>query len=351
MSIRDDFFDLEDIYSKEGYDWDEAYHMVCKQWIKEGKYKKLYDFFVAEIEGNYVESINPYIDTFLEHGYKKLYVKYWNFLLNTQLKKFWYAFDYYKKTRNRTPTTEEFLSHDMKTLEENADKYPAYQDFYLNIVYDWHKVQKFINRYIQAMQKIDATEEIEKAKLLKESVYNLKKPKAKKMTDKRKIDENTFWELIKETREEIEDTSEFTDRLRDKLESMSAVEIKKFQKLLLQKMEELNHWDIWALAYIVRGGCGDDEFDYFKAWVVSKGKEVFESIKNMQMDHLKKLFENEEPQLEAFMYVAQEAYERKKYDVMPTPRVKSIPIQGKEWSEENICKSYPELCQMFNYGI
>ena len=108
--------------------------------------------------------------------------------------------------------------------------------------------------------------------------------------------------------------------------------------------------DIWALAYIVRKGCGDDAFDYFKAWVVSKGEEAFENVKNMKIEKLKELFENDDPQSEEFMYVAQEAYENKKYEEMAMPRVKEKPMQGKEWSEDTICKDYPELCKMFNYS-
>ncbi len=208
----------------------------------------------------------------------------------------------------------------------------------------------FIDRYIVEMQKINATEEIERANILKESVYNLKKPKAKKTTDKRKMTEILFWELIEESAKESEGNSDFSDTLKDRLEAMGMPEIKKFQKILLEQINELEHWDIWALAYIVRKGCGDDAFDYFKAWVISKGKEAFESIKYMQIEKFNILFENYDPQFEEFMYVAQEAYENKKNEMMPDIRIKAHKIQGKEWTEDKICESYPELCKMFNYS-
>ncbi len=88
-----------------------------------------------------------------------------------------------------------FVSYDINILEENHNKYPAYQDPYLNFVYTWHKIIELVDKYIEAMQRINATEEIERAKILKESVYNLKKPKAKKTTDKRMRVIMNFWML------------------------------------------------------------------------------------------------------------------------------------------------------------
>ena len=331
-----------------GYDYDEAYHMVCKFWIKKKEYKKLYNFFVLEVEGNYVEELNVYIDTFLEVGETTLYRNYWKGILHKANDRFWYDFNHHK-SKNRELNVEKFLSYDINILEENNNKYPAYQDPYLNFVYAWHKIVELLDKYIEAMQKINAIEEIERVKLLKESIYNLKKPKAKKTTDKRKMNEELFWEFIEESRQECESDSEFVDILKDKLEAMSVTEIKKFQKILLEKTNELEHWDIWALAYIVRNGCGDDAFDYFKAWIISQGQDAFEYVKNMQIENLKKLFKNNDPQFEEFMYVAQEAYENKKNEMMPDIRVKSQEIQGEQWEESSICKSYPKLCKLFEY--
>ena len=33
--------------------------------------------------------------------------------------------------------------------------------------------------------------------------------------------------------------------------------------------------DLWAAAYIVMGGCSDDCFDYFRAWVLYLGKKSY----------------------------------------------------------------------------
>lgn len=33
--------------------------------------------------------------------------------------------------------------------------------------------------------------------------------------------------------------------------------------------------DLWAVAYVVLGGCSDDGFDYFRFWLIAQGRKVF----------------------------------------------------------------------------
>lgn len=67
--------------------------------------------------------------------------------------------------------------------------------------------------------------------------------------------------------------------------------------------------DLWAVAYVVMGGCSDDGFDYFRFWLVAQGKEVFE--KAMQnADSLCNVFDELEdgdyPEREELDYVPME---------------------------------------------
>ena len=343
MNIEKRYDELRDL----SYDYDEANKILKKECIE----KKLYIEFIAYLLKRYyghTEYAESFLDVLVEQQEYQVFKTYWKARVSEDIRYIWELVDYWKNEKDKKFTTKDLLSYDRKVLDENQDKYPAMQDAWLNFVWHWYNTLDSIDRFISEMQKINATEEIERAKILKESVYNLKKPKAKKTTDKRKMSEILFWELIEQSRTKSDSDSEFLDILKDKLEAMSAPEIKKFQKLLLETTNELEHWDVWALAYIVRGGCGDDGFDYFKAWVIAKGKEAFESVKGMQIEKFQNLFE-EDPQFEEFMYVAQEAYANKKYEEMPLPRVRVKELEGKKWEEESICKSYPELCALFDY--
>lgn len=114
--------------------------------------------------------------------------------------------------------------------------------------------------------------ELEKTERLYNDIDNLIKPKAKPSSDKRKIDETLFWKLIDDYRTLTNDKFDFIEKLSSKLEEFKPSEIRKFERIFRTKYEELNLGQLWALAYIVRRGCGDDAFDYFKAWVISKGQ-------------------------------------------------------------------------------
>ena len=36
-------------------------------------------------------------------------------------------------------------------------------------------------------------------------------------------------------------------------------------------------WPLWGAAYLLNGGCGDDGFDDFRGWLVTRGRAVFEA--------------------------------------------------------------------------
>jgi hypothetical protein len=122
-----------------------------------------------------------------------------------------------------------------------------------------------------------------------------------------------------------------------------------FEKILVTKVNELNTWEHWALAFIVRRGCGDDAFDYFKAWAVSKGRLAFDAIKYLKEDELVSIFD-EDPQLEELYYLAKKIYEIATSDFMPPVKAKSSKLTGKKWTEDKLASTFPSLCKLFNYA-
>jgi Protein of unknown function (DUF4240) len=49
-----------------------------------------------------------------------------------------------------------------------------------------------------------------------------------------------------------------------------------FGNLLGERLAAAFTADVWGAAHIINRGCNDDEFEYFRAWLVLQGQEVFE---------------------------------------------------------------------------
>jgi len=172
-------------------------------------------------------------------------------------------------------------------------------------------------------------------------------PKAKPTTDKRKVDEAVFWCLIEESRQRAESTLEVVSLLRENLEAMGVSEIKKFQKHLYQMLADAAHWDLWALAYIALGGCGDDGFEYFRAWLVMQGKDAYELALKDVVAFAKQTEWGEDPQCEEALYVAQEAFENKRLEPMPNVALPKEKLKGNKWDESDLHKRYTIIVELF----
>jgi len=40
-------------------------------------------------------------------------------------------------------------------------------------------------------------------------------------------------------------------------------------------LNEAYTWDLWGAAYLINGGCSDDGFEYFRRWLVSRGRDIY----------------------------------------------------------------------------
>ena len=110
-----------------------------------------------------------------------------------------------------------------------------------------------------------------------------RKPKKKK-PDATKMDDSEFWNIIDTSIQTSDGSIEAkVEYIANRLEDFKSTEIKRFQTILLDKLDELNTWDLWALIYIAQGGCSDDSFRDFRCWVILQGKKFFnQCISNIE---------------------------------------------------------------------
>ena len=164
------------------------------------------------------------------------------------------------------------------------------------------------------------------------------------------------WELIQNTTPASGAGSELhAARIQAALEQRPLENIIAFDKFLHARMLEAYRWDLWTVAYIAFGGCGDDGFEYFGAWLVAQGESYFErALTNpaSAVDRIEPGTEEETGWCESLLYVADRAYEaRSGGREMPLrkgePRRFDSDPKGKRWTPERLPQLYPELVQRF----
>lgn len=323
---------------------DEAQNIVRDNWMKAGRFKELISYILENWDsGNCDDFIKPLTEILLKNREVNLFKRLWKGIIRYRIENVWY---YNSSLKENYP---DFTLEDLAKINLlDFNQFSSKEDIRRRVAFHRQFTLNGISEFINGLKVLNLVEEIERLNELYNTIFTLQKPKPKPSTDKRKIDEIIFWQLIEKSRQETTDQFEFIDNLKQSLELFKPEELRKFQKLLLTIQDELNSWEHWALAYIVRRGCGDDGFDYFRIWAVSKGQKNFEAIKQLDTTLLKNIFD-EDPQLEELLSLAETVYEDKTGEIMKEVKIKQSKLKGKKWSEENIAKDFPVLCNLFNF--
>ncbi|TWT25826.1 DUF4240 domain-containing protein [Planomicrobium sp. CPCC 101110] len=129
------------------------------------------------------------------------------------------------------------------------------------------------------------------------------------MTDSR------FWELLEECKEHGGNPFEPLEWLVSHLSEKSVTDIISFDSFLREHYSKSYTKDLWAAATIAMGGCSEEGFHSFRAWMLSLGETIYyAAIRDPEslLPFLKLLEEREgSPQLKALLRVASNAYEVK----------------------------------------
>lgn len=139
------------------------------------------------------------------------------------------------------------------------------------------------------------------------------------VTDKGPVDEDRFWDLIDRARNDGGSTAEVLDRLRATLSGFSPKGIKGFERQLGQRLKDSFTWDLWALAYAVMAGCGDDAFDYFRCWLILQGRKVFDLVLEDPDAAWRNVPINEHPEAEDLLATAYDAMDLRGEDPSALP--------------------------------
>ncbi len=160
------------------------------------------------------------------------------------------------------------------------------------------------------------------------------------------MDLEGFWKLIEESRLRASGREEFLERLSARLRRQNPKDILAFDHHLDRLRSSAYRWDLWGAAYLMNGGCTDDGFEYFCAWLIAQGRETWE-LSLRDPDSLAS-FPSPNAELEELLYVARDAYEAKMgHELPPAPSAgRPRPDLGPGWnfdSPEEMKSRYPRL--------
>jgi hypothetical protein len=156
------------------------------------------------------------------------------------------------------------------------------------------------------------------------------------------IDE--FWQFIDVAKKMAgSDADARVGALQSVLSAQTAEELQSFQSHYDHQIDVSYRWDLWAAAYIINGGCSDDGFRYFRDWLISEGRSIFEKALK-DPDSLADLPHLDLADLESFGYVALELYEQKGAGELDRDfSTEGAEPAGTPWKEEDVGSVLPRL--------
>lgn len=167
------------------------------------------------------------------------------------------------------------------------------------------------------------------------------------------MDDHTFWDLIDASRARsrpasTDDAEQQHAILEELLVELPAVEIAEFDRIFRRLHVAAYHWDLWAAAYIIEGGCSDDGFTDFRSGLIGLGREVYENAVQDPATLISLPTRGVDFSNELLMYAAPNAHERVAGEELPIDDAE-VPHEpaGRPWQEAHVAERYPELAKKF----
>ena len=162
------------------------------------------------------------------------------------------------------------------------------------------------------------------------------------------MDTDQFWKIVDVAKSHAGgDVEARVESLGRQLASLSLEELQAFQHQYDARNQESYRWSLWGAAYLMNGGCSDDGFRYFRDWLISEGRAVFEAAL-VSADSLAQLPRVELAELELFGYVALGLYEQKGGGELDRDFSTDWAMPaGQEWTEDQLPGLLPALAAKY----
>lgn len=174
------------------------------------------------------------------------------------------------------------------------------------------------------------------------------------------LDEDIFWGVIEETFKHAEDQYEQQLFLISQIKKLTLKQIVGFRLRTDKLLYDTYSSEMWCAGYIMNGGCSDDSFEYFRCWVISRGKDAYYKAKQNPDSLISEVNENIDLyDFEDFWYVALDAFKQRTgkdlYDYIDNENFRTkegqypqFEFTWKEEDPESMRKICPKLYKKFN---
>jgi len=124
------------------------------------------------------------------------------------------------------------------------------------------------------------------------------------------LDENIFWDIVERSLANTVDQDDQESFLVEEISKLSPKEIVGFRLRTDELLYKSYTSEMWCASYIMNGGSSDDAFEYFRNWVISRGKDVYYNARENPDSLISQVYEEVDLyEFEAFWYVALEAFQ------------------------------------------
>jgi tetratricopeptide (TPR) repeat protein len=164
-----------------------------------------------------------------------------------------------------------------------------------------------------------------------------------------------FWSIIEAFQDENGSRAVLADQIEAHLVAQGVEATLRFSDAFDSAMDHLYTWDLWGAAYLAMGGCGDDMFEYFRAWLISAGQ-VTVDLAGTQPELSMRILLNgsDDPEArweglrladgELVLHAAGSAHEKLTGGWLPPRSTPSASEpRGVPWDEEDLPHLFPDL--------
>lgn len=159
------------------------------------------------------------------------------------------------------------------------------------------------------------------------------------------------WAVVESVRVHAEDSMKLRRALRRVAKPWRADEALGFSLRMSELMNLAYTHELWGAAYVINGGSSDDGFLYFRAWLILRGRGVFEVALRDPDSLVDHVGETQDHEAEFLLYVPADIYF--KVTGRPLPQVPPAESQfgsprGQPWAEDDLPRRYPRLHARLN---